>query len=759
MENDSKANPPNPEQKTQGTPSGLSSLWAELRRRKVIRVAAVYAVVAWLVIQIAVATFPSLYIPQWALSFVVMCVILGFPVALIVAWAFELTPEGIKTSKTAQEEHPEAHKDEAHTKKRNWYALAFAAAAPTLIFGSLALFFYLRAGDEPLLTEEDKSIAVLPFENRSSIEEDQYFTDGIHDDLLTHISRIRDIKTISRTSVMGYRSTTKGMPVIGEELGVSHILEGGVQRAGKQIRINVQLINAAADKHVWAEIYTREMTAEDIFTIQNEIATVIATKLKAVLSPEEKKQLEQMPTQNLQAMEAYFEGKVRSQKSTSKGLQAAIPYFEKAIEIDPSFATAYAALANVHLLRIYFGGLEPEAQSAKAKPLIERAIELNPNLSEAYVARGQILAFSNDAKAEAAFEKAIELGPNNANAFAMYSNYSQHHQWDLPKAISLARKAVKVNPKAAGPKANLAEALMQARQRDEAKTIMEALVMEAPEYSNYLGILASIYHQNFHQYDLAIRTYRKAYSIDSDIAWRSFHIAFVYDFLGDFQSENFWMERFFEKSPDPLAVLIKGQYLCSLNRIEEALDIFRRIPSDHPAFRTALAHRAIYEPDPEERRRILTQTDDLWQEDMGLDKDGSSRDLQFLDVLTRAESKRVNGLDDQAKEIARVAIEALPSETLARWQIIDIVVTSYAMAGDISKALKELEAYVDLEGAISFSEKSYTPIPAAFDILKDEPRFVELKAIMDKRLAAQRANLARWEAEGELAPIPDLPAN
>jgi TolB-like protein len=169
-----------------------------------------------------------------------------------------------------------------------------------------------------------KSIAVLPFENRSDQKEDQYFTDGIHDDLLTHISRIRDIKTISRTSVMAYRDTTKNMKQIGEELGVATILEGGVQRAGKQVRINVQLIDAATDAHLWAEIYTRELTAENIFAIQSEISEAITGALKAVLSPEEQQQFKKLPTQNMAALEAYFRGRSSYLLSTSEGFSEAI---------------------------------------------------------------------------------------------------------------------------------------------------------------------------------------------------------------------------------------------------------------------------------------------------------------------------------------------------------------------------------------------------------------------------------------------------
>jgi len=211
--------------------SGSAGFMAELKRRKVVRVAIVYAVVGWLVIQVANTTFEGFGIPSWAFRFVALMVVLGLPVSLVIAWAFELTPDGVKLTKTAIGERQGAPVSTRQERKRNWFSLGFAAALPALIFGILALVFYVKFRNAQN-AQFDKSIAVLPFDNRSEQTQDQYFTDGIHDDLLTHISHIRDIKTISRTSVMGYRDTTKNLRTIGEELGVATILEGGVQRAG-----------------------------------------------------------------------------------------------------------------------------------------------------------------------------------------------------------------------------------------------------------------------------------------------------------------------------------------------------------------------------------------------------------------------------------------------------------------------------------------------------------------------------------------------
>jgi TolB-like protein len=419
--------------------SGLSAFWQELKRRKVMRVAITYAVVAWIVIQIAVATFPTLLIPDWALRLVTMSVLLGFPVAIILAWAFELSPDGIKTTKAARIDNPDGESDSAVQKKRNWFSVLFAAAIPTLIFGALAVFFYFRSDPNPtplasspappglsssngLQVEDlDKSIAVLPFANRSANEEDVFFTDGIHDDLLTHISRIHDIKTISRTSVMGYRDTTKSMPTIGQELGVAHILEGGVQRAGNQIRINVQLIDADKDEHIWAEIYTREMTAENIFEIQTEIAITITEALQAALSPEEQEDLAKLPTTTLAALEAYFKGKQAEYPPTVHGLANAIQFYDEALELDPEFADAHAHKAMALFQQLQTGTVLSETNRPLVETHLEKTLELNPKLSVAHHARAEMSwslsrRVSDVDEVAESFQRAIDLDPANTQA-------------------------------------------------------------------------------------------------------------------------------------------------------------------------------------------------------------------------------------------------------------------------------------------------------------------------------------------------------
>ncbi len=294
------------------------SFFAELKRRNVFKVAAAYIIVGWLIMQAGEVMGPALNLPGWVNSMLAFFLILGFPLAMVFAWAFEMTPDGIKKEK-------DIDRTQSITgmtgQKLNHTIIVLMAVA--LVYFAWDKFVASPASDvdqSQVVTvaeqsgaadgsveqgPDKKSIAVIPFRNRSANEENaEFFSDGVHDELLTNLSRIAELKVISRTSVMGYRDTTKNLRQIGEELGVANILEGGVQRAGDTVRINVQLIDAATDEHLWAKVYDRQLTAENIFAIQTEIAHAIANALEATLSPGEQEQLAVAPTTNLAAYDS-----------------------------------------------------------------------------------------------------------------------------------------------------------------------------------------------------------------------------------------------------------------------------------------------------------------------------------------------------------------------------------------------------------------------------------------------------------------------
>jgi len=270
------------------------NFFAELKRRNVYKVAIAYAVVAWLLIQIATQVFPFFEVPNWVVRLVVLLLVIGFPVALILAWAFEITPEGIKRAE-------DVDLNQSIT-RRTGRKLDFLIIAVLLLV--IAVFAYQRfgPGQKVAVATPEKSIAVLPFENLSEEKANAFFTDGVQDEILTALSRIADLKVISRTSVMQYKSgTPRNLREIGQQLGVAHVVEGSVQRAANKVRVNAQLLDARTDAHLWAQTYDRDLA--DVFAIQSEIAKAIADQLQAKLSPNEKKAIEQPPTTDLAAFD------------------------------------------------------------------------------------------------------------------------------------------------------------------------------------------------------------------------------------------------------------------------------------------------------------------------------------------------------------------------------------------------------------------------------------------------------------------------
>ncbi len=351
-----------------------------MRRRKVYRVAAGYAVGGWVIIQVAVTIFPILDLPEWATRFVVFLILGGFPVALVSGWVFDFGPGGFQVTPepAAEEECPPAYRGP----RKNLFVLAFLGLTISIAVG---YFFIAQSSAQRL----EKSIAVLPFNNFSDDPENAYFADGIQDDVLTCLARIGDLKVISRTSVMPYRGRAHNAREIGAALGVATILEGSVRRDGKRVRVNVQLIDASNDKHLWAQVYDRELT--DIFAIQTDLAREISSALKAKLSPGEETRLNKKPTENSEAYLLYLQAHEIFTRPDRRhdDLERAEALYEKAIALDPAFALARARLSQLESWSYY--AIEPvAARREKARRSAEEALRLQPDLAEAHLALGLV---------------------------------------------------------------------------------------------------------------------------------------------------------------------------------------------------------------------------------------------------------------------------------------------------------------------------------------------------------------------------------
>jgi TolB-like protein/cytochrome c-type biogenesis protein CcmH/NrfG len=524
------------------------SFFSELKRRNVIRVGVAYIVMAWLIIQVAETIFPLFGFDQSPARVVVIILAVGFIPVLISAWAFELTPEGLKRDSDIDPSHSIAPKT---VKKLDSIIMMVLAVA----LGFFAIDKFVldpqrdviiaesasRAGAKQAREEarlhmfSDKSIAVLPFVNRSEKKEDQYFTDGMHDELLTRLSRIAALKVISRTSVMHYLDTEKTIPEIARELSVATILEGGVQRSGNQVRINVQLINAHTDEHMWAEIYDRELTVENLFAIQSEISTVIADALQATLSPEEKTRIYDLPTSSLEAYNHFLRGRQSMASRNREDLEQALGEFEQAAEIDPEFALAWVGIGDASHLLMEAGVLDRFEHVQVHKQAAERALALNDQLGEAYASLSFSYGDSGEyEKSRIAMLKAIELSPNYAQAYHWYANILSRGPDNDEKRLSLLYKAAQLDPLSSIIQMNLAGALLNLGREEEATQLAQRLLQMDPDFAPAYGLMADINDDNGRLAE-AVMWNRKGLQLDPGNGRRLLALAQGLVVLGDFK--------------------------------------------------------------------------------------------------------------------------------------------------------------------------------------------------------------------------------
>ena len=425
--------------------------FAELKRRNVYKVAVAYAVVGWLVMQVAATVVPALHLPDGVTTAVVVLTLLGFPIALVIAWAFEMTPEGMKRT-----ENVPPNEIIPQWSRRKFVAFVALVAVIAAGFFVFRLVRPLRIEVAPTATNgaaaavviPEKSIAVLPFDNLSEDKANAYFADGMQDEIITRLAKIGELKVISRTSTQRYRSKGENVAEIARQLGVAHLVEGSVQRIGDRVRINVQLLEAQKDEHLWAELYDRNLT--DIFAVQSEVATAIANSLRAKLSGGERKAVTEKPTDNLAAYDAYLRGidfYSRAGQAAEDQIKAAAS-FEEAVRLDPKFSQAWAAVAKTNA-SLYFLQIDASpARKEAAQKAAEAATQLEPNTAETLLAnayyRYHIERDYNGARE--LFEKIRREVPNSSKAIEALAQIARRQsRWQ--ESLRLYEEAAKLNPR------------------------------------------------------------------------------------------------------------------------------------------------------------------------------------------------------------------------------------------------------------------------------------------------------------------------
>ena len=666
----------------------MSGFFEEVKRRKVYQVAVAYVIAAGGVIQLASASFPAWDLPNWALRVVIVLLLVGFPIALIFAWAFDITAQGIRA--TPDTVAPKTHR------RRNVVMLVVTG----VIISAAAGFFLLP---RVAAHKVDKSIAVLPFQNLSDEKENAYFADGIQDDILTNLSKIRELKVISRTSVMQYRGSAPNIRDIGKALGVSTVLEGSVRRSGNRVRVNVQLIDAATDEHVWANDYDRDLT--DVFAIQSDLAHEIANALQAKLSDTEKALIERKPTENGEAYLAFVQAHNLQNAFEDFGkLKQSEQLYARAVELDPKFALALARYSQLESWIFHIFDPTRERRQ-KARALAEQALQLQPDLPEAHLAMGFSYYYgdNNYDAAQKEFEIARRGLPNESEVYLALGAI-QRRQGKWAESTANLEKAASLNPKDSWLLQQLATNYQDLRNFDAAnKTIDRGLAVDPTafgllEFKSKLAI--------FEKGDFSVA--EKAFAAVKSMPMTNEQKLKTANARADvFVLERKYQEalREAESLPDDLLALIHPEALC------------------YKYFLIGFARKALQ--DEAGARAAFLKTKDLLEAQLKESPDAEEMHVQLAKVLAHLGDK------DAALAQARRATELRPEskDALGGAEIAAGVAEVHAILGDNDRAIEILDGLLSRPSAVTVQGLKLNPI---WDPLRSDPRF---QALIDRHEA------------------------
>ena len=656
-----------------------------MKRRKVYRVAVAYVIAAGGIIQLASAVFPAWELPNWTLRLTVVLLLLGFPIALILAWAFDVTAEGIRTTPKLESALP-SHR------RRNIAILSLAG----LFVSALAGFFLLPLASAGKM---DKSIAVLPFENFSDDKENAFFADGIQDDILTNLSKIGDLKVISRTSVMMYRGNTRNVREIGKALGVSNILEGSVRRSGNKVRVNVQLIDATNDKHLWAEDYDGDLT--DVFRIQTELAHKIADALQAKLSPMEKAQMARRPTENGEAYLAFMQAhNVHSAYDDLEKLKQGEQFYERAIQLDPKFALAFAVYSQLESW--IFHTYEPTpARREKARTLAERALQLQPDLAEAHLALGFSLYYG-DRDYDGALKEFLiaQAGLPNDAGVHLALGAIQRRQGNWVESTAHLEKAASLNPKDIWALQNLAINYELQRNFAAARQTIDRALQVDPKAFSLLALKAKIALEENGDLSVAEKTLAAFDSLPRDAVVGAAGAEIALGRVGTllFQRKYAEAAQQASKISDDQVANYPGAACSKYSLIGAA----RMGVHDEAGAREAFAKaRSLAEA------RLKQNPDD------------ASAQAQLGEALAWSGEK------EAAVAAAQRAVELLPEskDAFEGPEIVSSLATVYTIVGEHDRAIELLDGLLRRPSSLTVQLLKLNPI---WDPLRDDPRFIEL---------------------------------
>jgi TolB-like protein/Flp pilus assembly protein TadD len=684
----------------------LPNFFAELKRRNVYKVAIAYAVVAWLLMQIASQIFPFFDIPSWGVRLVVLLLIIGFPIALILAWAFELTPEGIKRT-----EDVDLSKS---IRRKTGRKLDFLIIAVLLLVIAALLFQRFHPNVPPAVSSSlEKSIAVLPFENFSEDKAFGFFADGVQDEILTDLAKIADLKVISRTSVMQYKGGLKrNLPEIAQALKVAHVVEGSVQRSANRVRVSAQLIDARNDTHVWAEKYDRDLA--DVFAIQSEIAEKIADQLQARLSPTEKSAMNERPTSDMVAYDLYLRGKELIYDSVVDPAHASETYFklvqllDQAVARDGAFFLAHCQLAYAHD-QIYWQGYDhTETRLALAEASVRVAAGLRPDSGETHLAQAIHFywGYLNYDRAREELAKAKTALPNNAQVFQFLGLIDRRQgRWD--EAIRNGKRSVDLDPRNVDVIGDLGDTYLNSRRYKEAIAMANRALALKPRsaflraYPAWVGVQADA---NITPLRTTLNTIEaEGPAPATEVAYFSFQTAL--------------RERNPAAAARALANIPSESYIKEADyRVPRAWHegLLAKLQRDATA-----AHTAFMAARADTQKLVWGQP-------------GNDRPLSMLALIDAELGEKEKAIGE-----GRTACDMLPvaKDAIQGVQLITNLARIYALTGEKDLALKELGTVSKLPYGPSYGALRLDP---EWDSLRGDPRFEQIVASLAPKEAASK---------------------
>jgi TolB-like protein/Flp pilus assembly protein TadD len=743
------------------------SLFNELKRRNVFRVAVAYLISAWVVAQVADLVLSSIQAPSWVMKVLLLVMGLGFIAALIISWAYEITPEGIKKEKDVVRDNSITN---ITSKKLNYITL-FAAIAVLVMFVYQQLNpTVINQTDQPtqakanstnkkdlakqqqnklLKTVENaisnKSIAVLPFTNFANNPENEPFALGLHDDLLTHLSKISALKVISRTSVMEYKDTTKKINQIAKELGVANILEGGVQRSGNQIRLNVQLIDAKTDEHLWAEIYDRELTTKNIFSIQTEISNKIAAALKAQLTKAESKSISTAPTNNLEAYNAYLAARQLIAKRDGESIKKSVVLFQKASQLDPNYALAYVGQATALRLLNEYSDLPFAEMIKQSEPLIAKAIKLDPMLAAAQTIKAAYLDEQQQyEEAEKTYQYSLKLNPNDAQTYHWYGHMLRNDLGRAKEALIMHRKAAELDPLSNVILANVGWSLIANGKFADARNQFQSIHQLNPKYPGALDGIAWV-NVSLGNYAQAVIYQNKSIALDSGYILGRFWLYFDYLNIGDASAARTELEKAQQITPlfstyryqESLLDMLAGDYRTAQQRF---LDALKKQPDDN-SIKDSLALFSVLNGDCDLAVKLWKQTTpELIQPDYNMIENDLNKAIKLFWCLKQTGQKQITIQLLVKIQDYLVNNSIRPADTKETFDQVAVL----AIQG---KSKSAAEAYADVVESKKTNGWFWVDHWPYFEEMRKQPSFIKAHKQLMLQLEHQRELLAEYRKE------------